>query len=322
MIPILVRERTEPQDLAGMIASAGIITQVGGATCHAALVARELGKPCITGVESIESLPKEISMDGGTGHIYSGLVPIIGGGISPLWQVIDGWSPPDINRVWDTRCDINQSLTVFYTNEDMIAKGEVPSIDHFLLKRELSEFFFSYLVHAIAGELRHASDKSQCKTLEKLRSFVPVCRGLNRLQTQMALKIDNSSLDEFLSIAHAVFCCTWESGFGGQSWSQIVEAVQNFRNGQWSETIFIDHAFDLRHNGGLAFDKHPNCRCYSDDLRSQLEIKLHGKYMEGLARYGDYKWPLERHHIEVIREIESDEEEIESDEFESVNSIR
>ena len=50
---ILVRPKTDPEDYAGMIASQGILTSTGGATSHAAVVARGVGKPCVVGVEAI-----------------------------------------------------------------------------------------------------------------------------------------------------------------------------------------------------------------------------------------------------------------------------
>ncbi|MDE3074705.1 MAG: pyruvate, phosphate dikinase [Chloroflexota bacterium] len=50
---ILVRPKTDPEDYAGMIASQGILTSTGGATSHAAVVARGVGKPCVVGAEAI-----------------------------------------------------------------------------------------------------------------------------------------------------------------------------------------------------------------------------------------------------------------------------
>ncbi len=46
---ILVRMETNPDDIAGMIASEGILTSRGGMTSHAAVVARGMGKPCVVG---------------------------------------------------------------------------------------------------------------------------------------------------------------------------------------------------------------------------------------------------------------------------------
>src|SRR5206468_4721190 len=51
---ILVRQETNPDDVHGMIAARGILTSRGGATSHAAVVARGMGKPCVAGTESIK----------------------------------------------------------------------------------------------------------------------------------------------------------------------------------------------------------------------------------------------------------------------------
>ena len=56
---ILVRPETSPDDVHGLIASAGVLTARGGATSHAAVVARGLGKPCVAGAEVIEVRPDE-----------------------------------------------------------------------------------------------------------------------------------------------------------------------------------------------------------------------------------------------------------------------
>jgi len=84
---ILVRPETTPDDVHGMIAAQGILTQHGGATSHAAVVARQLGKPCVSGCELIqidlagrqfrvnERIVREgdmISLDGTTGEVILG----------------------------------------------------------------------------------------------------------------------------------------------------------------------------------------------------------------------------------------------------------
>ncbi len=90
---ILVRAETTPEDLHGMIGAQGILTSRGGMTSHAAVVARGMGKPCITGAESIriDAAAGEvvfdnglvlkqgdiISLDGGTGEVVQGEVKLI-----------------------------------------------------------------------------------------------------------------------------------------------------------------------------------------------------------------------------------------------------
>jgi pyruvate,orthophosphate dikinase len=89
---ILVRPETTPDDIRGMAASEGILTARGGMTSHAAVVARGMGKCCVTGCESIEVREKErefragsivvkegecITLDGSRGLVILGEVPTI-----------------------------------------------------------------------------------------------------------------------------------------------------------------------------------------------------------------------------------------------------
>ena len=89
---VLVRPETTPDDVHGMLASKGILTARGGATSHAAVVARGLGLPCVAGCEAIRvdeakrlfhadgKALKEgdpISIDGTTGEVFAGAIPTI-----------------------------------------------------------------------------------------------------------------------------------------------------------------------------------------------------------------------------------------------------
>lgn len=89
---ILVREETKPEDIHGFFAAQGVLTSRGGKTSHAAVVARGMGKPCVSGCEQIkidshlklfsigEQSVKEgdiITVDGSTGSVYLGSVPTI-----------------------------------------------------------------------------------------------------------------------------------------------------------------------------------------------------------------------------------------------------
>ena len=89
---ILVRPETAPDDVPGMLVSKGVLTQKGGATSHAAVVARGNNLPCVAGCEAIsvdvarrqftiaDVVIQEgdvISVDGFTGEVYEGAVPTI-----------------------------------------------------------------------------------------------------------------------------------------------------------------------------------------------------------------------------------------------------
>ncbi|NGZ29021.1 MAG: pyruvate, phosphate dikinase, partial [Magnetococcales bacterium] len=87
---ILVREETSPEDIHGMAAAVGIVTARGGATSHAAVVARGMGRPCVAGCGAIhielaeklfhvgDRVVREgdlITIDGSTGQVMFGKVP-------------------------------------------------------------------------------------------------------------------------------------------------------------------------------------------------------------------------------------------------------
>lgn len=76
---VLVVDETTPDHIAGMIAAKAIVTRSGGYTCHAAVVARSLNKPCVVGVENLPVIPTGtlISVCGLTGRIWFGEVPVI-----------------------------------------------------------------------------------------------------------------------------------------------------------------------------------------------------------------------------------------------------
>jgi pyruvate,orthophosphate dikinase len=70
---ILLTTNTSPDDFPLLLEADGIITRNGGATCHAAVVARELKKPCIVGIgESIINPFTLCTMDGESGEVYEG----------------------------------------------------------------------------------------------------------------------------------------------------------------------------------------------------------------------------------------------------------
>jgi pyruvate,orthophosphate dikinase len=89
---ILVRIETSPDDVHGMLAARGVLTARGGATSHAAVVARSMGLPCVAGAEALKidygrrrmqagsvsvAEGDMISIDGTTGEIFAGELPTI-----------------------------------------------------------------------------------------------------------------------------------------------------------------------------------------------------------------------------------------------------
>jgi pyruvate,orthophosphate dikinase len=104
---VLVRIETSPEDLKGMSVSQGILTARGGMTSHAAVVARGMGKCCVSGCGELEIDYKKrifkannktvkqgdfISLDGSTGDVMLGKVPTVDPELSGIFGTIMKWS--------------------------------------------------------------------------------------------------------------------------------------------------------------------------------------------------------------------------------------
>jgi len=113
---ILVRNETSPEDIGGMQVAKGILTAKGGATCHAAIVARDMGTPCICGCEDIKldyttkqftlggMTFKEgdyISMDGSTGKVFGEQLPTVESKITNDFAIFMKWA--DEHRTMEVR---------------------------------------------------------------------------------------------------------------------------------------------------------------------------------------------------------------------------
>jgi pyruvate,orthophosphate dikinase len=136
---VLVRRETSPDDLEGMIAAAGVLTSRGGRTSHAAVVARGMGKPAVTGAEALEvdeasSVARAgatevregevLSLDGSTGEVFLGEVPL---GRSPVSRYLEeGLGPviPSLKELEDGEDSAQLVLAVdrVLTHADSVRK--------------------------------------------------------------------------------------------------------------------------------------------------------------------------------------------------------
>ena len=104
---ILVREETSPEDIHGMHAARGIVTARGGMTSHAAVVARGMGRPCVSGAGEIHIDGKGgsftargrtfrageiITIDGSKGEVMAGAVPMIEPELTGDFQTLMAWA--------------------------------------------------------------------------------------------------------------------------------------------------------------------------------------------------------------------------------------
>ena len=104
---VLVRLETSPEDISGMKSAQGILTVRGGMTSHAAVVARGMGKCCVSGCGDINMDEENkqftlagvtfkegdyISIDGSTGKIYQGLIPTVDASIAGEFGRVMAWA--------------------------------------------------------------------------------------------------------------------------------------------------------------------------------------------------------------------------------------
>ena len=104
---VLVRPETTPEDIHGLAAAQGVLTSTGGMTCHAAIVARAMGKPCVAGCKALQidlraksfeiegRIIKEgdiITIDGTLGNIILGEAPTIDPEMSEEFDILLKWA--------------------------------------------------------------------------------------------------------------------------------------------------------------------------------------------------------------------------------------
>lgn len=104
---ILVRPETTPDDIHGIVVAQGVVTSRGGMTSHAAVVARGMGKPCVSGAEELEidlsakmftvggrtfKAGDWISIDGSTGEVMAGQVPLVDPVLGEEFRELLAWA--------------------------------------------------------------------------------------------------------------------------------------------------------------------------------------------------------------------------------------
>jgi pyruvate,orthophosphate dikinase len=134
---ILVRRETNPDDLPGMIAAAGVLTSRGGKTSHAAVVARGMGRTCVCGADELQVDPAArtaqarglsfaegdlISVDGSTGEVFLGEVPVVDG---PVARYLDHGLDEAAGEADDATADLLRGVHRMLTHADEVRRLEV-----------------------------------------------------------------------------------------------------------------------------------------------------------------------------------------------------
>jgi phosphohistidine swiveling domain-containing protein len=314
MSVVLVRPDTSPDDLPGMLASVAIVTETGGATSHAAVVARELGKPAVVGVSSIKVYEGQtVSVDGQTGAVMADEVKFAEAERTKEVNIFLRWveqtkpktaKPRLALELVEQSTSVNQLLNDFYLCAAMTqaAEGSALSREAEELKsrvhQQTAELIAAYITVAVAGELRHAGSWSHTQEVRtKLERFGVQYDDCDRRPAQMSVvqvikDMGKKDKTKFFSLAVELFeNGHWRSCLGGPAWARIAKAPLLFLSGELSSSVFADHAFDLQHNtvsiecnGGTIFDKHPMLSGNLHKLYSQLEVKKYESNVLNLHR--------------------------------------
>ncbi|MFX1556006.1 MAG: pyruvate, phosphate dikinase, partial [Promethearchaeota archaeon] len=159
---ILVRPQTKPDDVHGLYASSGVLTQFGGKTSHAAVVARGMGKPAVVGAQDIEideenkefrvaeTIIREgdyITIDGTTGRVIEGKVrlvePEIKGEFSELLDMADHIKGLGVRANADTPVDAKKALEfgaegigLCRTEHMFMAQDRLPVVQAMIMARK------------------------------------------------------------------------------------------------------------------------------------------------------------------------------------------
>ena len=173
---ILVRTETSPEDIHGMHAAKGILTGRGGMTSHAAVVARGMGRPCVSGAseiiideinktlkvkDKILSLHQVITINGSTGEVILGEISTVEPELSDYFNIIMGWA----NKV--KRLSIRTNAE---TPEDVkIAKRF--GAEGIGLCRTEHMFFDSQRINFMREMILANSEKERKKALSKLEPY-------------------------------------------------------------------------------------------------------------------------------------------------------
>ena len=173
---ILVRLETSPEDIHGMHAAAGILTARGGMTSHAAVVARGMGRPCVSGAGELRidmvdgtvylgqteyKAGDVLTIDGGTGEVYAGEVATVQPTLSGAFSTLMGWAD-DVRRM-TVRANAETPLDA-QTARDFGAEG-------IGLCRTEHMFFDAERIIAMREMIMAQSTEGRQAALEKLLPF-------------------------------------------------------------------------------------------------------------------------------------------------------
>ena len=203
---ILVRMETSPEDIHGMSVAQGILTAKGGMTSHAAVVARAMGKPCVSGVDELIVEPRKkratlngvlikefdpITLDGSTGRVIEGVAPLVQPKLTGLFTQLMSWA--DTMRALKVRANAD-------TPHDALVAREFGAEGIGLCRTE-HMFFDEDRILLVRQMIVSDNDREREEALKKLQpiqrgDFTEIFRAMEGLP--VTIRLLDPPLHEFL----------------------------------------------------------------------------------------------------------------------------
>ena len=203
---VLVRPETSPDDFHGMVASVAILTTRGGATSHAAIVARQLGKPAIVGSADLKinlaaqqcslngttiQAGDTITIDGTSGHVILGEAPLVPGSMTPALKELLSWAD-DIRRlgVWANADTPEEAAQARLHGAEGIGLCRT---EHMFREEERLPIVHNLILATTTGERQRALDKLLPIQRSDFRGILRAMDGL-----PVVIRLLDPPLHEFL----------------------------------------------------------------------------------------------------------------------------
>ncbi len=203
---ILVRLETTPDDIHGIVSSQGVLTSRGGMTSHAAVVARGMGKPCISGCEAIKidlqaglflvngqaiHVGDIISIDGTSGNVYLGEVPLIPPTLSQEFSTLLTWA--DEKRRLQVRANADNSKDARKAREFGAEGIGLCRTEHMFMEQSRLPVVQQMILAETEEERKAALDKLLPMQQEDFEGILRVMEGL-----PVTIRLLDPPLHEFL----------------------------------------------------------------------------------------------------------------------------
>ncbi|MBR6796615.1 MAG: pyruvate, phosphate dikinase [Clostridia bacterium] len=231
---VLVRLETSPEDIEGMIAAEGILTVRGGATSHAAVVARGMGKCCVAGCSAITMHADEkyfeingktvkegdyISIDGSTGKVYVGIIKTTDASITGPFERFMKWA--DERRVLKVRTNADSPKDAAQAVKFGAEGVGLCRTEHMFFEADR----IAAVREMIVSETTEQRRKALSKILPMQRSdFEGIFRAMNGLP--VTIRFLDPPLHEFLPTAKAdIEALAKEMGISYDSLNAKVESL-------------------------------------------------------------------------------------------------